>query len=97
MSINRLYKLKLKARPFHPVGVAVDGTGWYIVFANSTQGSANMRQCYDRLNNRIFALPVMLSCMQLQTFAIEVHLGNEGKIRNGAKFYIPKLKRYSWG
>ena len=87
VSINWLYMLKLKARPFHPVAVAVNPTGWYIVFANSTQSSANMRQCFDQLNNQIITLPVILSCIQLQqTFAIEVHLGNGGKIRNGANF-----------
>ena len=87
VGINRLYKFDLNARPFHPLDVAVDRTGWYIVFANSTQGFANMRQCCDQLNNQISALPVILSCIQLQqTFAIEVHLGNRRKIHNGAKF-----------
>ena len=42
VNTNWLYMSKLKTRPFHPVDVAVDLTGWYIVFANSTQGSENV-------------------------------------------------------
>ena len=42
VGINWLYRLTLKTRPIHPIDVAVDRTGWYIVFANSTQGPANV-------------------------------------------------------
>ena len=65
VGINWLYLLKLKTRPFHPIDVVVDPTGWYIVFANSTQGSASMRQCFSQLNNAIFALPFILRSIQL--------------------------------
>ena len=37
VGVNWLWMLKEKAKPFNPVEVAVDSTGWYIVFEDSTQ------------------------------------------------------------
>lgn len=55
----------LKTRRFDPVDVGVDSTGWYIVFADSAEGSADMRQCFSQLNILIFALPVIPRCIHL--------------------------------